>query len=327
MSELYPLKFSPIYKNKIWGGNKFKTVLHRTDAPDGNCGESWEISGIEDDCSVVSNGFLKGNTLTELIDIYMDELVGDKVFDTYNNLFPLLIKFLDVTDLLSVQVHPNDELALIRHNSYGKTEMWYIAEADKNADLTIGFNRAVDRDIFIEHYAEGKIQDLLNQQTVSKDEVYFIPAGRIHSAGHGLLIAEIQQTSDITYRIFDWNRVEPDGTSRELHVDLALDALDFKPVKEYKTPYKNESNKTTNVVSCEYFRTNIINFDAPVVKDYSHIDSFVIYMCLEGNVRIQYGAKEPEIIQKGETVLIPASIDRLTLKPLILSKLIEIYVP
>jgi len=322
---LYPLKFKPIYKTKIWGGDKFKTMLGKEDVPTSTCGESWEISAVDDNCSVVADGFLKGNTLPELVEMYLDDLVGEKVYERCGTEFPLLVKFLDVNDLLSIQVHPNDELALKRHDSLGKTELWYIVAAEPGAQLTIGFNRDIDRDTFIEYVVTGKLLELLNQQVAHPDEVYFIPAGRIHSSGKGLLIAEIQQSSDVTYRISDWGRVESDGIPRELHVDQSLDALDYRALDDYKTPYKNVLNETVKIESCQYFTVNVLEFDAITSKDYAGLGSFVVYMCLEGNVEIQYNGGTVAM-SKGETVLVPAAIETLKLKPESRAKILEVYV-
>ena len=327
METLYPLKFIPVYKNKIWGGNRFRTKLRKLDAPETLCGESWEISGVEDNCSVVSNGFLKGNTLPELVTLFMDDLVGETVFAKQQTEFPLLFKFLDLIDLLSIQVHPGDEIAIQRHDSLGKTEMWYIVDAEPGSQLTIGFNKTIDKDTFIEYVVANKLPELLNQQTAQSDEVYFIPAGRIHSSGKGLLIAEIQQSSDVTYRIFDWNRVEPDGTPRELHVSQSLDVLDYKSQKEYKTKFTRKMNESIELESCEYFTVNLLEIDKTIIKDYSNIDSFIAYMCLDGDFVIKTENNEDVQVSKGESVLVPACIKDVKLQPSTTTiKILEVHV-
>lgn len=327
MSELYPLTFTPIYVSKIWGGNKFKTLLQKNDAPAEFCGESWEISGIENNCSVVKNGHLAGNNLNELIDIYMDDLVGSKIIERFDHEFPLLIKYLDVNDVLSLQVHPNDELAEMRHNSAGKTEMWYIVEAEENANLALGFNKTIDKDTFIEYVTTGRLNELLNTEKVKKGDAFFIPAGLLHGGGKGLLLTEIQQTSDITYRVYDWDRIDTNGKKRDLHIDLALDALDYTSKSEYRSKFNNNLNELSSIVKCEYFATNILTFDKTCHKDYSLLDSFVVYMCIDGSFSIQWNDKDSLLISKGTSVLIPAKIDSLTLTPTDTATILEIYVP
>ncbi len=322
---LYPLKFEPICLEKIWGGNRLKTLLGKKYNTK-NCGESWEISGVEGNISVVANGFLKGNDLSELIEIYMGDLVGDKVYEKFGNEFPLLIKFIDAQDDLSIQVHPNDELSKERHNAFGKTEMWYVVDTAEGALINSGFNQPVDREKYLEYFENGKLTDLLKYDEANVGDVFFIPAGRVHAIGKGSMVAEIQQTSDVTYRIFDYNRKDDKGNERELHTELALDAIDFTYLDEYKTKYTSELNKSTEIVSCKYFTTNILEFDKTIGKDYFQIDSFVIYITLEGNFEIETEAGK-EKVSLGESVLIPANIDLLKLNPLSGKvKLLEVYV-
>ncbi len=325
MSGLYPLKFEPICLEKIWGGNRLKTLLGKKYTTK-NCGESWEISGVEGNISVVANGFLKGNDLSELIEIYMGDLVGDKVYEKFGTEFPLLIKFIDAQDDLSIQVHPNDELSKERHNAFGKTEMWYVLDAAEGALINSGFSQAVDREKYLKYFENGNLTDLLKYDEAKVGDVFFIPAGRVHAIGKGSMVAEIQQTSDITYRIFDYNRKDDKGNERELHTDLALDAIDFSFMEDYKTKYSAEINKSTEIVSCKYFTTNILEFDKPLEKDYFKIDSFVIYITLEGNFEIET-EEGTEKVGKGETVLIPAGIDSLKLIPKSSKvKLLEVYI-
>jgi mannose-6-phosphate isomerase len=325
MNTLYPIKFSPICLEKIWGGNRLKTLLNKKYNTK-NCGESWEISGVEGNISVVANGFLKGNDLSELIEIYMGDLVGDKVYEKFGNEFPLLIKFIDAQDDLSIQVHPNDELSKERHNAFGKTEMWYVVDVAEGALINSGFNQLVDKEKYLEYLENGKLIDLLKYDETKVGDVYFIPAGRVHAIGKGSMVAEIQQTSDVTYRIFDYNRKDDKGNERELHTELALDVIDFSYLEDYKTKYSTELNKSTEIVSCKYFTTNILEFDNSLEKDYFQIDSFVIYITLEGNFEIEIEAGV-EKVDKGETVLIPANIDNLKLKPINGKvKLLEVYI-
>jgi mannose-6-phosphate isomerase len=325
MNELYPLKFTPILKERIWGGEKLNTQLHKKHTP-GKCGESWEISCIGEDISVVSNGFLAENQLDELIEIYMGDLVGDTVYDKFGNTFPLLIKFLDASDILSIQVHPNDELAEERHKCAGKTEMWYIIDNEPNAELICGFNKQIDRKEVEAHIENKTLPNILNVEKVQAGEVYYVPAGRVHAIGAGILLAEIQQTSDITYRLYDWDRKNPDGTQRELHTAMALDAIDYNVYTNYKLQYQIPENKTSNILDCPYFFSNILHFNKQVEKDYILIDSFVIYMCVEGKFQILFNEGESISVSKGETVLIPAALKNLSLVPEVPSKIIETYI-
>lgn len=327
MNQLYPLKFKPILKEKIWGGQHLKSTLNKNIPGDKKIGESWEISGVENNISEIENGFLAGNKLTELIEVYMGDLVGDRVFDQFGYEFPLLIKFIDANDDLSIQVHPNDELARERHNSNGKTEMWYVIDAKKNAQLISGFNHEMDKTHYLKHLQNNELPQILNYEAVQAGDVFYIPSGRVHAIGSGIVLAEIQQTSDITYRIFDWNRKDDQGNERELHTEQALDAIDFNVYDTYKTEYKAVQNRTARILKSRYFETNVVSFDQPVEKEYNQLDSFVIYMCLEGEFEIIYEEAESIRVKKGETVLIPAVIEHLQLNPVVQSKLLEVYIP
>ena len=321
---LYPLKFEPILKDKIWGGTKLKSLFNKAAETD-KLGESWELSGYENDESVVTNGFLAGNTLPELIEIYMGELIGDSIFDEYGLSFPLLFKLIDANENLSIQVHPGDEVAAERHNSYGKTEMWYVVDAEPGAELIIGFSEDCSRDEYLDALDEGRIEDLLQKVPVKKGDVFFIPAGLVHAIGKGVVVAEIQQSSDITYRIYDYKRVDDQGNERELHTEQALDVINFNASKEPKTVYTPLMNEVTPLVSCNYFTTNMLRFNKSIARQYAKIDSFVSYMCLEGNFVIDFGG-EKTIVNKGDTILIPASIDELSLIPDAEVTLLEVYV-
>jgi mannose-6-phosphate isomerase len=323
---LYPLKFQPILKDKIWGGSKLKTVLNKDFSPLPNAGESWEISGVEGDISVVSNGNLAGNDLEELIEVYMGDLVGDKVYDQFGMEFPLLIKFIDANDVLSIQVHPDDELSKERHNAFGKTEMWYVIEADKGSELIVGFNQEVDKAKYVAKLEEGKLEEILNNEPVKKGSCFFIPAGRVHAIGKGILLAEIQQTSDVTYRMYDWNRTDDQGNPRELHTELAVDAIDYSFEKKYRTDYETEINQTKELVRCPYFTTNTLEFDKQIEKDYSQLDSFVIYMCLDGDFTIESEDGITTEVAKGETVLIPAALENVILFPKGKTEILEVYI-
>lgn len=323
---LYPLKFKSIYKEKIWGGNKLSTVLNKDIDTNAKTGESWELSAVQDNLSVVSNGFLQDNNIEELIEIYMGDLVGDKVYEKFGIEFPLLFKFLDAKEKLSIQVHPNDEFAKEKHKAYGKTEMWYIINAEKEAKLTIGFNKESDKGEFIQKIKNEDIESILNTETAMKDDAFLIPSGTIHSIGAGILLAEIQQTSDISYRVFDYNRKDKEGNLRELHNDLAKDALNYSYEKKHRIDYNKDLNKTDLITKCDYFTSNVIRFDKEIEKDYYNIDSFVVYMCIEGEFYIDFQEDEKIKVSKGETVLIPAILDTVVLFPTSECKIIETYI-
>jgi mannose-6-phosphate isomerase len=325
MDQLYPLKFKPILKERIWGGSKLKTLFGKI----GNCercGESWEISAVQSDISVVENGFLKNYSLEELIEVYMGELVGDKVYDQFGIEFPLLIKFIDATDDLSVQVHPNDDLAIKRHNSYGKTEMWYVLDAEPNARLISGFAKQITKEEYLKYLNSRRLKEIMNYCPVTAGDVFFIPAGRVHAIGSGILLAEIQQTSDITYRIYDWDRLDAQGKSRELHTDLALDAIDYDYVPNVRSKPEILTDNKVNLVKCEYFTTNKLKVHNRLELEYYNLDSFVIYICCRGRLNIISDSTDKIELKKGETLLIPACIDNIILEPLEESEILEVYI-
>lgn len=323
---LYPLKFSPIYKERIWGARRLQTVfgkhLPSGDAP---IGESWELSGVDGDVSKVGTGALKGNTLSELIEIYMGDLVGDSVFDRFGEEFPLLIKLIDANDYLSIQVHPNDALAASRHNAYGKTEMWYVIDCEPGATLYLGFNQSVTREKYIEYLNAGKLEQLLNSYVVKPDDVFFIPAGAIHAIGKGIVVAEIQQTSDVTYRVYDFNRLDADGNGRELHTELALDAIDFNERHDYSIGRSPITGQAVELQSCKYFASASMLVKGDIIRDYTERDSFTIYICLQGNATIQCDGVPLQSINCGDTVLIPAVFDKVMLSGD--AKILETWIP
>lgn len=323
--QLYPLKFEPVLKDKIWGGVKLNRLFGKN-AQSSRLGESWELSGYENDESVVNNGFLAGNSLTELVEIYMGELIGDKVYEDYGQSFPLLFKLIDANDNLSIQVHPGDEIAAERHDSFGKTEMWYVVDAEPGASLIIGFKKDCDRDTYLDALEAGNIEELLQQVAVTKGDVLFIPAGLVHAIGKGVVVAEIQQSSDITYRIYDYKRTDDHGNERELHTEQALDVIDFSAAKEPKVKYEARMNDLCPLVQCEYFTTGILRFNEPLTRNYGMIDSFVAYMCLEGSIVIESenGLRTP--VSKGDTVMIPASLNEIGLIPEGEAVLLEVYI-
>jgi len=320
---LYPLKFTPILKEKIWGGTKLKTLLNReSDLP--NIGESWEISGVKEDTSIVSNGAFKGTSLNSLQNLLKEELVGTKNYKVFGEKFPLLIKFIDAETDLSIQLHPNDALATKRHNSFGKTEMWYVLQANKDSNLIVGFNQKVNKAVYQKHVKEKTLTQILNTENVKEGDAYFIGVGRIHAIGAGVMVAEIQQTSDITYRIYDWDRVDKKGEQRELHTEWALEAIDFNMKNDFKLSYSKTKNETHKIVSCNYFTTNYIHLENETLNKSNTYDSFIVYMCVDGEATITYNNEKTELI-KGETVLLPAALleYEITSKK---GKLLEVYV-
>lgn len=323
---LYPLKFNPILQERIWGGNNLALLFGKDLKGKTNIGESWELSAVDGNVSVVTNGDLAGNDLQELIEIYMDELVGEKIYEQFGNEFPLLIKLIDANTDLSIQVHPNDDYAREKHSAFGKTEMWFSLSDTEKAQVLNGFNKDSNKEEFLKKLEDGTLTDLFNYEKLGKGDVFFIPAGRVHAICTGCLVAEIQQTSDVTYRIFDYNRIDENGNGRELHLDLALDVMDFKKAENAKIKYTSELNKPTELVSCKYFTTNIIELNLPMSRDYYSFDSFVILMCLEGMFNVGKKGETIVNVRKGETVLIPASLNHVIIDPEESTKLLEIYI-
>ncbi len=321
---LYPLKFKPLLKERIWGGSRMRSVLGKRLPSGKKIGESWELSGVEGDLSVVANGYLAGNDIEELIEVYMGDLVGDTVYEKFGVEFPLLIKFIDAAEALSIQVHPDDALAAERHNAYGKTEMWYVIDSDADANIYLGFNRDVSREEYLDSVEAGTLSDMLTRVDVKPGNTYFIPAGTIHSIGGGVMVLEIQQTSDITYRVFDWNRTDKDGNSRELHTDLAVDAMDFHRSDDLDITVAPKPHEAVPMQSCDYFASSLLSVDGTMVRPYVELDSFVIYVCVDGSADMIWdGGREK--IAKGETVLIPAEMDEITIEGK--ARIIEVYIP
>ncbi|GGW71266.1 mannose-6-phosphate isomerase type 1 [Winogradskyella epiphytica] len=321
-NSLYPLKFEPILKDKIWGGEKLHQLFNKA-SKSKKLGESWEISAVPDNISVVSNGILKGQSLQDLVLRFKSKLLGEKNWKQFGEEFPLLIKFIDAKENLSIQLHPNDALAKERHNASGKTEMWYVMQADDEAKIIVGFKEKVDREIYLRHLEDKTLTDILNVDDVKEGDAYFIESGRVHAIGAGVLLAEIQQTSDVTYRVYDWDRVDSNGNKRELHNDIAIDAFDFEMDDNFRICYHTNKNRTNEMVICPFFTTNYIDLDSEIKKQNSY-DSFIIYMCVDGDVEIITNTSN-DIIVVGETILIPASIKEFTLKSTG-GKLLEVYV-
>ena len=318
------IKFKPILKEKIWGGEKLITLFNKKSNRK-DIGESWEVSDVNENISIVSNGELKGKSLSELLTIYKDGLVGEKVYKTFGTNFPLLIKFIDAKEALSIQVHPDDALAKEKHNSLGKTEMWYAMESDPNASLIVGFKKDTNEKEYLTNLKDNSLLNILNVDKVKEGDVYFIPAGRVHAIGAGVLLAEIQQTSDITYRIYDWDRKDIHGNSRDLHTQDAIKVIDYSSLESYKTTYNKKNNEAVLTVSCPYFTTNILSLSKNITINNIDKDSFVIYMCVKGEVIFKYNNREEKIV-KGETLLVPATIKEFEIDTEKKSELLEIFI-
>lgn len=325
---LYPIKFKPRIKERIWGGH---AILERKGkaaarlAKDKLYGESWDLSSVKGDISVVANGMLKGNNLEEIIEVYMGELVGENNFERYGLEFPLLIKYLDCNDKLSVQVHPDDALAEERHNSFGKTEAWYIADCKEGAAIYLGFKDLnITREEYISAVSESRLEELLNRVEVKKGDVFFIPAGTVHALGAGIEVVEVQQTSDVTYRIYDWDRVDSSGKGRELHTALAVDAIDFEADAEVlHKQYNLSKGGESKVIESPYFTMVIHDVDAVKYLDRSMLDSFIVYICLEGSATISIDGGKEELTA-GELVLIPAEACEVAIEGT--AQLMEVYI-
>ncbi|MFH7004584.1 type I phosphomannose isomerase catalytic subunit [Flavobacterium bizetiae] len=316
----YPLQFEPILKDRIWGGEKLKTILNKPIVSK-ITGESWELSTVEGDVNVVSNGVLKGKSLMELIDEMPNEILGTKVYERFGKQFPLLFKYLDAREDLSIQVHPNDKLAKERHNSFGKTEMWYVTQADADARIIVGFKEDSSKEEYLKHLNDKTLVSILDDVKAKAGDVFFLETGTVHAIGAGLVVAEIQQTSDITYRLYDFDRKDAQGNTRELHVDLALDAINYNKVDTQKK-YETKANTSNVVVDCPYFTTNFIPLENKVEVSKSG-ETFTVYMCIEGSFEIEYNGFKQSYI-KGDTVLVPAEINAFILSGK--ASILEIYI-
>lgn len=345
----YPLKFEPILKKVIWGGDQICKFKH-LDYNETGIGESWEISQVPGSVSIVSNGLSKGKNLSELINSDPENILGKKSFKKFGPKFPLLIKFIDARDDLSIQVHPDDKLAKERHNSFGKTEMWYVIQSEPGAKLISGFSEKIDAEDYEKRIKDGTIEEVLQQHEVKEGDVFFIPAGRVHAIGKGIFITEIQQTSDVTYRLYDYKRKDANGNERELHTSLAKDAIDYNLYKDLKVKYKESENEEVRLAECKYFVTNKIHLKSDEIfeqqvyfggkpqsimitdtiemeRDFSDMDCFRAYICISGKGSIDAADNGSVQIHQGETVLIPACIESVTLKTKNELVLLETYLP
>ena len=324
-NRLYPLIFEPILKSVIWGGSDICRFKQIKPVQDG-IGESWEISGVPHSVSVVANGPLAGESLDKLLERTKEQLVGNKNYARFGNTFPLLIKFIDARDDLSIQVHPDDRLAKERHDSFGKTEMWYVIHAAPGAFLYSGFDQQITPDEYIQTIQNNTFTDKLKKHDVKQGDLFFLPAGRVHAIGAGCFIAEIQQTSDVTYRIYDYNRRDASGNPRELHTELAKDAIDFNLYDSYKTAYDKNQNHPVKLVTCPYFTTHLLEIDRPMERNFASLDSFVIYICMEGSITLRDNNQNEVTFSQGETILTPANTVSVTLIPEGTTRLLETYI-
>ncbi len=322
---MYPFIFEPILKSIIWGGNQICTFKGIEPLQQG-IGESWEISDVKNNISVVANGDLKGKSLDDLIHTYGEKLLGKKVLQQFGTTFPLLIKFIDAKEALSIQVHPNDKLAKERHNSFGKTEMWYVIDCQPNAFLYSGFAKPLTPEEYVKSLEKDTFTDYLDKHDVHPGDVFFLPAGRVHAIGAGCFIAEIQQTSDITYRIYDYNRKNAQGNPRELHTDLAKEAIDYTIYPEHKLNYQPVKNEVQNLVRCPYFTTNLIESDREEKRNLTDRDSFTIYICMEGQLSITDNNGHILDLRQGQTALVPAATESVFLQTPKSFKLLETYI-
>lgn len=317
---LYPLEFIPIFKERLWGGDKFKTLFHKA-ITSNRTGESWELSSIEGAVSRIANGALKGKLITDVIDEYPNEILGTAVYKRFGNQFPLLFKYLDAKEDLSVQVHPNDALAKARHNSFGKTEMWYVVQADRDARLILGFKEGINRTTYLENLENKTLLATLDEIKVHPGDVFLIETGTVHAIGAGVVVAEIQQTSDITYRLYDFDRVDADGNLRKLHADLALDAINFTKVSSQKQ-YQKHSNQSNEMVDCPYFTTHFIPLEGQM-KVQKTAETFTVYMCVEGDFELVFDDQRYSY-SKGDTILVPAALTSFILSGK--ASILEIYI-
>lgn len=304
--QIYPLLFHPIFKEKIWGGEKIKTFLKK-EAPTKHCGESWELSGIAGSVSQVKNGVFKGESLQKLLEQYGEDILGKAIFAECGTNFPLLVKFIDAKRDLSVQVHPGDALAAKRHQCRGKTEMWYVLQAEEDAKLINGFERTLKEETYLKKLEDGKVLEVLNEVSVSPGDAFYIPAGRVHAIGAGVLLLEIQQSTDITYRIYDYNRTDAQGNTRTLHTQEALAAIDYHTTKEHKIDYKPQKNEAVSLLKSPYFNVKLHTIDRKTTMDFSENAHFTILIGLENEAKLQTAHSE-EVFKMGDVYLIPAKI-------------------
>ncbi len=326
LKHLYPLTFEAILKEILWGGQEIRPFKGMA-ASEEKIGESWELSHVEGNYSIVANGELKGESLDDLIKDYKERLLGKAVYERFGNTFPLLIKFIDAQDYLSIQVHPDDELAKERHNSFGKTEMWYVINAADNAKLFSGFAKQSSPEDYVQRIADNSIMEVLKEYEVKAGDVFFLPAGRVHAIGAGCFIAEIQQTSNITYRIYDYARTDAQGNQRELHTELAKDAIDYTIHDDYRADYTPKKDEAVELADCPYFATNLLELSKDMERSLEGRDSFVVYIVMNGTLDLVDDKGYTLSLHQGQTVLLPAECSSVKLQPKGACKLMETYIP
>ena len=306
--QLYPLQFEPNLHSVVWGGNQLRPYkgLEPSDEP---IGESWEVSAVPSSTSIVSNGVYAGKDIISVINDHPDAILGKKVNEKYNGKLPLLVKFIDAKCDLSIQVHPNDEMAMCEHGKMGKSEMWYVIKADEGAHLYAGFKQEITPEEYQQRIADGTITNVLADHQVKAGDVFYLPAGRVHAICGGILLAEVQQSSDVTYRIFDYNRPGMDGKPRELHTELAAKALDYHVIDNYRTEYTETSNKAVQIIDSPYFSVRVMEVSKAFHRNLLKYDSFIITMCIEGDCKIRVRSTGDEFeLKQGNSTLIPAAI-------------------
>ena len=316
------IKFRPILKQVLWGGNKIIS-FKQLDADMEQVGESWEVSGVKDNESIVANGQYEGMKLNDLVALLKGDLVGKENYERFGNEFPLLIKFIDASKQLSIQVHPNDEQAKAKGLKRGKTEMWYVMESAPDATLLSGLKRTITPEEYKAMVENDTITDALCEYRVGEGDVFYLPAGRIHSIGAGTFLAEIQETSDVTYRIYDFKRKDKDGNYRQLHTEAAAECIDYSVENDYRTKYKARKNEGVELAQCAHFTTSVYDLDEPMLLDYSELDSFVVLIALSGECTLSTGDAETQL-RAGETVLLPATTQTLSVSGTV--KFLETFV-
>lgn len=306
--QLYPFLFEPNLHSVVWGGNQLRPYKGLTPSEE-PIGESWEVSAVLSSTSIISNGEWKGNKLTDVINEYPEEILGKAVNEKYQGKLPLLVKFIDAKRDLSIQVHPNDEMAMHEHGKMGKSEMWYVIKAEEGAHLYAGFKDEITTEEYQQRIADGTITEVLADHKVKAGDVFYLPAGRVHAICGGIMLAEVQQSSDVTYRIYDYNRPGMDGKPRELHTELASKALDYHVEDNYRTEYTDNANKAIHIIDSPYFGVRVMDISKPFHRDLRKYDSFIISMCIEGDCTIRVRSTGEEILlREGNSTLIPAAI-------------------
>ncbi|EFI71570.1 MULTISPECIES: type I phosphomannose isomerase catalytic subunit [Segatella] len=318
-----PLKFSPLLKSTLWGGDKIIPFKH-LDCNQKDVGESWEISGVKDNESIVSAGEYQGVKLNDVVAQLKDKLLGKENYARFGNEFPLLIKFIDARQQLSIQVHPSDEIAKRQGKERGKTEMWYIMDGEPDAKLRSGLKNKITPEEYKEMVDNDTITDAIAEYQVKEGDCFFLPAGRIHSIGAGCFLAEIQQTSDVTYRIYDFKRKDKNGNYRQLHTQQAAECIDYHVESNYRTEYTPEKNKGVNMVNCPFFTTSVYDLDEPMTLDYSELDSFVILIGIKGEGILKDNEGNEVTLREGESILYPATTETITVSGTI--KFLETYI-